>query len=48
MITLIHFTPKFQGTFAKYCETFKSFQLAYENEMDVLTYSEDNLKATLK
>ncbi len=48
MITLIHFTPKFQGTFAKYYGTFKAFQLAYENEMDALKYNEDNLKATLK
>jgi hypothetical protein len=46
--TLIHFTPKFQSTFAKYWGTFKAFQLAYENEMDVLKYSEDNLKATFR
>jgi hypothetical protein len=34
MITLIHFKPKFQGTFVEYHGTFKALQLAYENEMD--------------
>jgi hypothetical protein len=34
MITLIHFTPKFQGTSAEYPGTFKALQPAYENEMD--------------
>ncbi len=33
---------------SKYNETFKVLQLAYENEMDVWKYIENNLKAPLK
>jgi hypothetical protein len=35
MITLVHFTPKIQGTFSEYNGTFKVLQLTYENKMDV-------------
>jgi hypothetical protein len=48
MITLIHFTPKFQGTLIKYHGTFKVLQPTYENEMDVWKYNEDSLIAPLK
>ncbi len=48
MITLIHFKPKFQGTFVEYHGTFKALQLAYENEMDAWKYNEFFLEVTMK
>ncbi len=46
MITLIHFTPKFQGTSAEDPGTFKALQPAYENEMDAWKYNEDRASYT--
>jgi hypothetical protein len=44
MITLIHFTPKFQGTSIEYHGTSK----AHENEMDAWKYNEGQFESNFE
>jgi hypothetical protein len=48
MITLIHFTPKFQGTSIEYHGTFKALQPTHENEMDARKYNEGQFESNFE